>query len=175
MNKLALIALASVSAASSALAGHEMVSQGKGYEAPVEPCFKDQEIQLDVFGSWVDTRHAGSGFGGGIGVNYFFHRYFGIGVDGNLADVSNGLWTVSGSLIGRYPLDLGGVCLAPYAIIGGGGQWDGSNGGTYHAGGGLEWRATPSFGVFAEGRYTWVCGNFAEENVRVSMGVRFVF
>jgi hypothetical protein len=175
MNKFAITACAAMSLASSAFAGHEMAPTGKGYEAPVDPCFKDQEIQLDLFGSWVNTRQEGSGFGGGIGVNFFFHRYFGVGVDGNLVDVSNGLWTVSGSLIGRYPLELGGVCIAPYALIGGGGQWNGHSGGTMHAGGGLEWRATPAFGVFAEGRYTWEAGSEGSDNARVSMGVRFVF
>lgn len=177
MKKTALHLLACLSLTASVFAGHEVAvaNTGKGYLAPAEPCFHDREFQLDVFGSWAQTRSAGSGFGGGIAMNYFFYRYFGIGVDGNVVDVNNGLWTVSGSLIARYPLELGGVCLAPYALVGGGGQWDGSSGGIMHAGGGIEWRATPSFGVFAEGRYIWEPSYSAEDNVRVTMGVRFVF
>src|SRR5207247_1334735 len=96
----------------------------------------------------------GDGFGGGLGVNYFFSRYFGIGVSGNLRDGdANGIWNVDGSLIARYPLELGTVCIAPYILAGGGFEADGSTVGTWHAGGGLEWRATPTFGIFGEGRY----------------------
>jgi hypothetical protein len=175
MKNTTLSLLALTGLASSAFAGHEMVTTGKDTLPPASPCFKDMEIQLDVFGSWVDTKSAGSGFGGGLAVNYFFHRYFGLGIEGNVADVSGGLWTTGGSLIGRYPLELGSLCLAPYALAGGGVQMDGTTSGTWHAGGGLEWRATPAFGVFAEGRYVWTCGATSEENVRVSVGARFVF
>ena len=168
-----LAALAALGAASTALAGHEV--SGKGYKETVVPCFNDRELQIDFFGSWIDTKHAGSGFGGGIGVNYFFHRYLGVGVDGNIADVSNGLWTTSASVIGRYPLELGHVCISPYALAGGGVQADGTTSGTWHVGGGIEWRATPRFGIYTEGRYVWTAGSSNEENVRVSLGARVVF
>jgi opacity protein-like surface antigen len=175
MKKIALPFLACLALASSAFAGHE-VKETKDYKAPVEPCFQDKELQLDVFGSWVETRNSAtrhSGFGGGLGVNYFFMRYLGVGADGNISAASNGLWTFSGSLIARYPIE-GSLCLAPYAIVGGGFQTDGVNAGTWHAGGGLEWRVTHHLGVYGEGRYTWA-GSHEEDNVRVSLGVRFVF
>lgn len=175
MKNTILHLLACGSVAASAYAGHEVAHAEKGFMPPAEPCFHDREFHLDVFGSWIDTRSAGSGFGGGLGATYFFHRYVGLGVDANLADVSNGLWTTSSSLIGRYPLELGGVCIAPYALAGGGIQADGTISGTWHAGGGLEWRATPSFGVFSEGRYVWTASDKSEENVRVSVGLRIVF
>ena len=178
MNKIVFPMIASVALASSAFAGHE-VKETKEV-APVEPCFKDQELQLDVFASWLDTRtHENvsgrkDGFGGGLGVNYFFMRYLGVGADANVSSASNGLWTFSGSLIARYPIEAGNLCLAPYILGGGGFQTDGINAGTWHVGGGLEWRATHHLGVYGEGRYTWA-GAHEEDNVRVSVGVRFIF
>jgi|LakMenEpi03Aug12_release.lakeMendotaPanAssembly.Ray.scaffolds.fasta_scaffold431134_2 hypothetical protein len=175
MKKSSLSLVAIVGLGVSAFAGHEVSSGGYKGHAQVVPCFSDREFQIDFFGSWIDSRDAGSGFGGGIGVNYFFHRYIGFGVDGNVSEVSRGLWTTSASLIGRYPLELGGVCLSPYALGGGGVQANGTTTGTWHAGGGLEWRATPMFGIFAEGRYIWTAGATSEENTRVSVGARIVF
>jgi hypothetical protein len=183
MKQIAFPMIACLALASSALAGHE-VKETKEYKTPEEPCFKDQELQLDVFGSWVDINDRGhhdgdhngrkDGFGGGIGVNYFFTRYLGVGIDGNIADVHNGLWTISGDLIARYPIEAGHFCIAPYILAGGGFQTDGINAGTWHVGGGLEWRATHHIGIFGEGRYTWA-GTHEEDNTRVSLGVRFIF
>ena len=174
MKNITFSILTGLALASSAFAGHEV--SGKSYkDGPVSPCFNDREFHLDVFGSWIDSKSAGSGFGGGIGVTCFFQRYLGFGVDGNLSDVSNGLWTTSASLIGRYPVELSGICLSPYALAGGGVQANGTTTGTWHAGGGIEWRATPSFGLFTEGRYVWTAGATSEENVRISVGARFVF
>ena len=174
MKKNAFAFIACLGVATSAFAGHEMAT-GKDYKNPVEPCFHDQEVHLDVFGSYVNTQGGGlgDGFGGGLGVSCFFQRYLGVGVDANVASVSDTLWTFSASLIARYPLELGSLCIAPYILGGGGVQTDGTTAGTVHAGGGLEWRATPSFGVYGEGRYTWAGSN--DDNARVSLGVRFVF
>src|SRR4051794_34198310 len=163
--------------AGSALAGQEVVSQKDCKQAVIEPCFKDQELQLDVFSSYTATRKGSDyqdGFGGGIAVNYFFLRYLGIGVDGNLYDGgANGVWDVTGRVIARYPLELGSLCVAPYAFGGGGVEADGQTAGTWHAGGGLEWRATHTFGVFSEGRYTW--GENNNDAAQARVGLRFSF
>jgi opacity protein-like surface antigen len=177
MKKIAFPLIACLALASSAFAGHEM-KESKEYKAIPEPCFKDQELQLDIFGSYTDTQGGGynDGLGGGVAVNYFFMRYLGVGVDGNLfnGDV-NGVWDVTGRLIARYPLELNGgsLCLAPYIFGGGGVEMDGTTVGTFHVGGGLEWRATHQIGVFSEGRYTWAGG--ANDAAQVRVGVRFVF
>jgi len=168
--------IACLALASSAFAGQE-VKETKDYKTPEEPCFADQEFQLDAFGTWTDARDSAkrnSGFGGGVGANYFFMRYLGVGVDSEVSSTSHGLWDFTGSLIARYPIQMGHLCLAPYALAGGGFQTDGINAGTWHVGGGLEWRATRHFGVYGEGRYTWA-GGHDEDNVRVELGVRFVF
>jgi hypothetical protein len=151
----------------------------KEYKTPVEPCFNDQEFQLDIFGSYTNTEGGGykDGFGGGIAVNYFFMRNLGIGVDGNVLDAGvNGFWQTSASLIARFPLELGGFCIAPYILAGGGAQFDATSSGTLHAGGGLEFRVVPQrVGIFAEGRYTWAAAAGSDDHAQVRTGLRIVF
>ena len=176
MKKLTYSLLATVALAASGIAGTEVRSSGKDYKTPApEPCFKDVELQLDLFGSYTSATSRSrynDGFGGGIGVNYFFTRYLGVGVSGSIYDSHGGVWNADGSIIARYPLELGTLCIAPYILGGGGVQTDGVTVGSWHAGGGLEWRATPSIGIFGEGRYTW-----AEDSDSASarVGLRFVF
>lgn len=179
MKKIAFPMLASLALISSAFAGQE-VKESKEYKAPApEPCFKDQEFQLDVFGSYTDGRAANphaDGFGGGLALNYFFIRNVGVGVDGNIHDGDvNGVWATSGRIIVRFPIDngIGNLCLAPYLFGGGGVEMNGDLFGTLHAGGGLEWRATQTIGVFGEGRYTW--GEDDRNSSQARVGVRFVF
>jgi hypothetical protein len=180
MKKIALPFVACLALASSAFAGQEM-KDSKDFKAPApEPCFKDQEFQLDLFGSYTDgvsANNHGDGFGGGIALNYFFIRNVGVGVDGNLYDGSNAdpIWSATGRVIVRFPIDngVGSFCLAPYLFGGGGIEGDGSSFGTLHAGGGLEWRATQTLGIFGEGRYTW--GESSRNSSQARIGVRFVF
>ena len=166
--------LASLALAASAFAGTEVVS--KDYKAPAPvPCFADTEFQLDVFGNytWETEGHNGDGFGGGLGINYFFHRNFGIGVSGSLRDGDHSaIWNADLDLIVRFPIE-GSVCLAPYILGGGGIETNGTTIGTWNAGGGLEWRATPSLGIYGEGRYTW--GASDEDSAQARVGLRFVF
>jgi hypothetical protein len=176
MKKIALPLIAVLALASSAFAGHE-VKETKDYKAPVEPCFKDQELQLDIFGNWTEAtnnnRNA-NGFGGGAGVNYFFMKYLGLGVDGAVRDGGRrAVADFSGRLIARFPIEMGSLCLAPYVFGGGGLEFDDVTVGTWHAGGGLEWRVTHQVGVFGEGRYTW--GGNDVDSAQARLGVRIVF
>ncbi|MDB6173457.1 MAG: hypothetical protein JWL59_2768 [Chthoniobacteraceae bacterium] len=178
MKNIALSLAAGLALASSAFAGTEVSHKDfKGTPPMAEPCFRDTEFQLDLFGTYTDSRHSSrysDGFGGGLAVNYFFMRYIGIGVDGNVFDGNaNGVWDVTSHLIARYPIEGGSFCFAPYAFAGGGVETDGTTSGTYHAGGGLEWRATHQFGIFAEGRYTWAAQN--NDAAQARLGVRFAF
>lgn len=181
MKKSVIAFFACVAVAGSALAGSTYVASGKEtkeYKTYEEPftCFSDQELQLDVFGIYTNTEGGGygDGFGGGLGVNYFFARYIGIGADADIFDEGNdGVWGFTGRVIARYPID--SICLAPYAFGGGGYQMDGSGTGTLHAGGGLEYRVIPhKLGLFAEGRYTWAL-SAQDESVEIRAGVRIVF
>ncbi|MGB8170561.1 MAG: hypothetical protein WCF18_23865 [Chthoniobacteraceae bacterium] len=173
MKKIAYTLVACLAVAGSALAGKEV----KEFKQPVEPCFKDTELQLDVFGSFTDTSngHHTDGFGGGVGINYFFTRYLGVGADTNVfGGGASGVWNFSGSLIARFPVELGGLCLAPYIFGGGGYENDHTSCGTAHAGGGLEFRVVPEkIGIYAEGRYTWVANT--DDQAQARLGVRVVF
>jgi hypothetical protein len=177
MKKIAFPLIACLALASSAFAGQEM-KESKDYKAVAEPCFKDQELQLDLFGSYTDTQGGGhgDGFGGGLAVNYFFLRYLGVGVDGDVNSNSGrgGIWDFTARIIARYPLELAGgsFCIAPY-IFAGGGVENHPTAGSFMTGGGLEWRATHNIGVFSEGRYTWVGG--PNDGVQARVGVRFAF
>lgn len=176
MKKLTLSFLATLAVGASAFAGQPMVS-GKEYKtvAP-EPCFKDVELQIDVFATYFgggsDSLYS-DGFGGGLGVNYFFTRNFGIAVSGALHDGGDHeVWNADLDLVARFPIE-GAVCVAPYILAGGGIEADGTTIGTWNVGGGLEWRATPSIGIFGEGRYMW--GAADEGTALARVGLRFVF
>lgn len=178
MKKLTLTFLASLAVVATSFAGQEM----KEFKAPApEPCFQAGEFQLDLFGSYngaITNEEFGDGFGGGVGVNYFFTEMLGFGVSGNVYQGNhtfNGdraVWHTSANLIVRFPLQ--DICLAPYIFGGGGLGIDGTTVGTWEAGGGLEWRATPSLGVFAEGRYIWAASQDTD-STQTRVGVRFVF
>ena len=197
MKKLTTSLLAVVGLMGTAFAGHEIVSTGKDYKAPAPtPCFNDRELQIDVFGAYADgnaAHHAGfirdHGWGGGVGLNYFFHRNIGIGVDAtwlyaresNNSDATEGDHTTfhnfTGSLIFRLPIDE--MCLAPYAFIGGGFHVDGDQWASAHAGVGVEYRIVPQrVGLFADGRWTYLGDRYGHGDLNffsTRLGVRFVF
>ena len=174
MKKLAIGALSALAITTGAFAGQPMA--GKDYKSMPEPCIKDVELQLDLFGSYNDTvgnNHHGDGFGGGVAINYFFMRYLGVGVEGNVYDGdANAVWSAGGRLIARYPID--SACFVPYVFAAGGVQTNGETSGTFGLGGGLEYRViAQKLGIFAEGRYTWAGSD--EDNAQVRFGVRVVF
>jgi hypothetical protein len=196
MKKLTLSLLMSLGLVGSTFAGQEMAS-GKEYKGGPEPitCFKDQELQLDIFGAYADGNrpHAGQfdehAVGGGVGINYFFHRNIGVGVDAtwlyggekNGGDHSNDGNTTyhnfTSSLIFRFPIDE--ICLAPYVFVGGGFHVDGDQWASAHAGVGLEYRIVPErIGIFTDARFTYFgdrYGDGDQNNIMARAGVRFVF
>src|SRR5690606_33305629 len=127
--------------------------------------------------------------GGGIGVNYFFTRNIGVGVDGTwiyadenaAASDNDGDNTIfhnfSGSVIVRFPIDE--ICLAPYLFAGGGFHVDGDQWASAHAGVGLEYRIVPNkVGLFTDARFTYFGDRYGrgdQNNIMVKAGVRFVF
>ena len=133
--------------------------------APEGTLFRAGEASLDLFGTVsvgqetinhiskqrvVDDGRLGLGLGG----NYFFTRYVGLGADGYTENtqhsfVDNG----SGNLIVRFPID--SIHLAPYVYGGAGYQFDPSELWFGQLGGGLEVRFTPNVGLFADARYVF--------------------
>jgi hypothetical protein len=179
--------------ATPAFAG-EQIAVGKSYKQP-EPtlCFNEHELQLDIFGQYTvgeGPNHAGPigdhGWGGGLGVNYFFTRNIGIGVDaawlyaaenGALGDDHTTIHNFSGSVIFRFPNDE--KCLAPYVYVGGGAAVDGEQWASAHGGVGVEFRVEPQkMGIFVDGRWTYYGDRFGYgdlNNFSGRVGVRFIF
>ncbi|RYD60389.1 MAG: hypothetical protein EOP84_37045 [Verrucomicrobiaceae bacterium] len=197
MKKIAFSLLAALAVTGTSFAGTEVYSSGKDYKTPLPPetCFLDRELQIDVYGAYVDGNggdHAGTirehGWGGGIGVNYFFTRNIGVGVDGTwiYAEENRGasndsgdtiFHNFSGSVIVRFPMDE--ICLAPYLFAGGGFHVDGDQWASAHAGVGLEYRIVPNkVGLFTDARFTYFGDRYGrgdQNNIMVKAGVRFVF
>jgi hypothetical protein len=203
MKKYIITGVMAAVAATSAFAGTTTVSKEV---APVEaPClFRDNELQLDMFGLGDFYRGAENlsgrpAWGGGLGVNYFFNRYLGIGLEqdlygrnskGNRAQLNDygyTRWATIGNLFLRYP-----ICswnLAPYLMVGGGANYgtsrvsfDGTNinrmsgQGFGHVGGGLEYRVTETIGLFSDARYLFSGVNGLPNNQLMwRYGLRFAF
>jgi high affinity Mn2+ porin len=201
MKKLIVVAMATVGLHASF--GGDQVDKNLVAPAPAPPSsfFRSNEWGVGVFGSYLDTygeNNQGIGnhaWGGGLEASYFYFKYLGLSVDGNAFDESPGGnfgGTLTGNLTLRLPLDdyLPNIHLAPY-IFGGAGRfyservgipsstpgvkrYVGRSGLLGDAGGGVEYRLSPSFGIFADARY-----NFAEnprnEFITTRVGVRYAF
>ena len=184
--KLSLIAILFATAATS-FAG-EMTSSKKTV-MPADDCrFRAQEWQVDMSTVGTLTTYGGQnreGLGGNLGINYFFSKYFGVGIDNSVGSERNqgqtgfsGLQafdSVQADLIARYP-----ICawnLAPYAMLGGGAAWGGTGSqGDGNVGGGLEYRVTRNVGMFVDCR--WLYGNNSSKSLSQAMprvGLRFAF
>lgn len=98
-----------------------------------------RDFSLDVFGYHASRDKGGAdreAWGPGVGVNYFFSRYFGVGAD-TYADAFEVPYLLNASALARYPL---GDIAAPYAFTGFGRQWEHAAQWTGHLGGGIEAR-----------------------------------
>lgn len=146
------------------------------------PKFVANELSLDLFASFdapergidelFDTDIRDGKWGGGVGLNYFFTREFGLGADINMADNGGNLVDImQASLFLRLPIE--SIGLAPY-VFGGGGRttepvWDW----TGHAGLGAELRFNRTTGIFTDARYVW--GDDTSDRLMLRAGLRLVF
>lgn len=117
-----------------------------------------------------DSQFANGDFGVGVGADYFFTEYIGVGADAtiNNLDEVKGSFLDSASVSGilRYPLGR----FAPYAL---GGltrnfetdRWD------LHAGVGLEVKLDKTFSGFTEARYLFETPKFGD-NLQVRAGIK---
>lgn len=160
MRKSILSLVSVVAIASAALAGTETYSGKEMKQVAVPPpCpewYADQEFNVSLWGTYVFTQNdwptdrymlSDHAWGGGIDAKYFFHRYFGVGIEGWMVDARQskerieqdfsegiflrdfdhthkGIGAVLGTLTFRYPIPC--TRFAPYlfggagAIFGGG-------------------------------------------------------
>src|SRR6266487_5280107 len=143
--------------ASAAFAGTEYSGKEMKQVAP-PPCpewYADNEFNVSLWGTYVFTGNtwqndryieADHAWGGGIDLKYFFHRYFGVGIEGWAVDArqarqnifvdfsdgifsssvqheSNAIGAVLGTLTLRYPFHCSR--FSPYIFGGGGGIFGG--------------------------------------------------
>lgn len=170
--------LMTVALASSAAAG--TVDSSKNAKGPVLPppaptcgCF-GPGLSVDAFAGAIFNRNGGDGdLGGGLGLNYFFNRNLGFNASYSVYDTSSQHHEIDGNLVLRFPID--SICVAPYVLAGGGYSTNGTSGGNYDAGGGLDIRFSPTscIGVFAEGSYHWAASG--DDYTLVRLGVRIPF
>ncbi|HSH96505.1 MAG TPA: outer membrane beta-barrel protein [Roseimicrobium sp.] len=154
-NSLLVGATALMLAAVSAFGSEQVAADSGSY-------YQANELSVDGFGSasvGKDTINNWSGsrvkhdarLGAGAGINYFFTRNIGIGGDALLENTSGPfIDSASVSLILRFPL--GSTGFAPYALGGGGRQFDIDHALSCHFGGGIEYRFAPKVGAFVDAR-----------------------
>ena len=160
---LSLLAIVLATAATS-FAGQAV---SKKVVVPAETCrFHSNEWQIDSSTVGLLGNSGGQskeGLGGNLGVNYFFSKFVGIGVDNSVGSERNtgqsgfdGLQafdSLQANLLLRYP-----ICawnLAPYAMLGGGATWGPTSQGDGNVGGGLEYRFMSNLGLFADCRWLY--------------------
>jgi hypothetical protein len=150
--------------ASAALAGTEYSGKEMKQVAAPPPCpewYADNEFNVSLWGTYVFTGNnwrtdryieADHAWGGGIDLKYFFHRYFGVGIEGWAVDArqarnnifidfsdnifensvtheSNVIGAVLGTLTFRYPFHCSR--FSPYVFVGGGGIFGGGQKGKF--------------------------------------------
>ena len=151
-------------AVTSALGTEHMNSDGT-HQGDCCDLYRANEISIDLFGSGSigkytinnpsTTRIRDNGqLGAGAGLSYFFTRNLGVGVEA-YSENTTGTFidSASGNLTLRFPI--GNTGLAPYAFGGGGQQFDRLKLTFGQAGGGLEYRFTPTLGIFSDARLVW--------------------
>ena len=163
-----------------AWAGEPVMAASKNPVVPVAPpCYSAGEFVLKPFFDITvidkdENGHYGDDtlYGGGLAVDYFFTEHLGIGMDGT--------WIDADSVVHSYNLNLTARtsvltdCLSVYAIGGGGVFTNGSTYGSAHIGGGVEYRFTNTFGVFADGAYKWLDGgDITLTSVRIGASILF--
>lgn len=129
--------------------------------------YRAGETQVDVFGNYshgtndyrsdryLKQDHA---FGGAVGVNHFFTRNLGVGIDGSYINTKDKTEQATANVIYRQPI--GESRFAPYTFVGGGAMF-GSGKDTRavgHAGAGIEYRVSPNVGIKTDYSYNVVDG-----------------
>jgi hypothetical protein len=142
----------------------------------------------------VDRNQHNAG-GGGVTLQYFFTRYIGVNLDASFLGGSTYSTAVTANLIFRYPFEFGEKSvssgyskdgkdgkttlsgptwgLAPYALIGGGGQWDGRASGIGDVGGGIEFKFSKHYGIFAQGE--WIIHDSHQGYAAETLGFTYDF
>ncbi len=169
--KLLKTALLTAALASSAFAGSSYDKNPAPAPAAPPPgcgCF-GPGATLGIFGGAIFNRDADSA-GGGVLAEYFFTENIGIQGSYGVYATSSEHHAFDASLVLRAPIE--DLCLAPYALLGGGYSTNATNEGNFHAGGGIDFRFSECVGIFADGTYHWA--NDGDYTI-VRLGVKIPF
>jgi hypothetical protein len=152
-----------------------------------EDAFPSNQLNLDLFGTFSThdfgpaAVHNGTGnastrdrWGAGVGLDYFFNRYMGIGADTYLEDY-RWPYRVNGSAILRLPLQAHAAGLAPYIFGGGGRQFKYFPEYTWHGGGGFEFKFNRWTGLFADARYVFATKDDLPDSILARLGISVGF
>ena len=207
MKKLTLTLCAVTALVSAAYAGTETYSSKDSKQMP-PPCpqwYADTEWNIGISGVYApftdrEDFQSDDAWGGAMDIKYFFHRYFGVGVQGfglalgdndnnrfrnnNGADWGGG---VLGTFTFRYPIPCSR--FAPYAWVGAGAAWAGNDNDfndrlfnnhnddarfVGQGGVGFEVRFTPHFGWTNDVSYNYLDGSH-NDFFQVRTGLNFAF
>ena len=176
MKKLASLIM-SVALVSSAFAGSPVVMSSKNAKTPMAPqptgcaCFAPG-ASFGVYGGGILNSTGGDdSLGGGVLADYFFCENFGIQGSYGVFATQSEHHEFDAAFVLRAPIK--SLCIAPYALIGGGFSTNSENRGNFLVGGGIEARLSSAgnLGIFADGAY-----HFASEGsdyTIVRLGVKF--
>ncbi len=134
--------------------------------------YSAHESSLDAFGFYGSRDKGGNNdaWGMGVGINYFFTQYLGVGAD-TYMDAFTLPYLLNGEGIFRYPIR--GTAFAPYAFGGVGRQWTHAAQWLGDAGVGIEYRFQPRTGVFFDAR--GVFPSETKDYAVLRFGFRFTF
>ena len=174
MKKYITLAIITLAMLSSSFAGSDFKVSKNVIEDSCK--FRSNEIQIDAFGLGAFYNQGRPGWGGGLGVNYFFAKYFGLGVEQDLfgrndnGSSSYTEWGTFGNACLRYPIC--SLNIAPYVIVGGGVIYGKKTVGGGTVGGGLEYRISDNIALFGDARWLYTEDNNA---VMARTGLKFAF
>jgi len=168
--------LAAAALTSAAFAGPVSYKNPKAPVMPPPPpagcdCFAPG-LAFGVFGgALIDGENA---LGGGVLAEYAVSPYVALQGSYGLYATSPEHHNFDAALILRYPIT--SICVAPYALLGGGFSTNSATAGHLTVGGGIEARfpGANCLGVFADGAYNFAGGSVADYTI-VRVGLKFPF
>jgi hypothetical protein len=145
----------------------------------VSNCFEPGTKHFDIYASAflpTSSYELDDAIGAGISASTFYNQIFGISVDGMWwKPSSRSLYSLTGSVVARFPVP--GQPVAPYIYAGGGGLFSDviQDGATGHIGGGVDIRFNrlDCIGIFFDARYTWA--DKTDNFTVVNAGLRLAF
>jgi len=155
------------------------VGSGKTTVAPLPP---PPPAGCDCFGTGFTVNPyalymipEGSGdeeFGAGVSLDYFFTPFVGVSGFAHWINTDSVEHNYGADLVLRYPIE--SLCIAPYALVGGGIHTNSETEFMGRFGAGIDWRIKDCIGVFADWTYTLPGGDVQEYQI-IRLGMKFPF